>query len=123
LDIDEEEVEDLHVIGNIEEILSATYQRKTRGQGSSAEEGSPFQIRIGVESTTPCATKTYEEEKLANQQVISGRRIFIGCGSSGKSSRIISSTSSNQVYTPHRGGSSENFTMIGQDPTIRLLDF
>jgi hypothetical protein len=44
LDTDEEEVEDLHAMGKIEEILHATYERKTRGQGSGAKEVSPFQI-------------------------------------------------------------------------------
>jgi hypothetical protein len=64
LDSDEEEVEDLCAMGKIEEILHATYERKTRGQGSDAEEGSPFQIRISVEPTTPCVTKTSEEKEL-----------------------------------------------------------
>jgi hypothetical protein len=76
LESDEEEVYVLCSIGNIEDILCATYERKTRGHGSSAEEGSTFHIRITMEPTTPCATKTSEEEKLVNQQVISGRRIF-----------------------------------------------
>jgi hypothetical protein len=44
LDNDEEEVEDLHATGQIEDILCTTYERKTRGHGSDAEEGSPFQI-------------------------------------------------------------------------------
>jgi hypothetical protein len=65
-------------------------------------------------------TKTSEEEKPVNQQVISGRIIFTGCGSS---SRSASSTSSSQVSTPCGGGSSTNFTMEGQDPTIRLPEF
>jgi hypothetical protein len=39
---DEEEVEDLCAVGQIEEILRTTYERKTRGQGSNTEEGSPF---------------------------------------------------------------------------------
>jgi hypothetical protein len=42
LDNDEEEVEDLHAMGQIEDILHITYERKTRGHGSDAEEGSPF---------------------------------------------------------------------------------
>jgi hypothetical protein len=42
LDIDEEEVEDLRAMGKIEEILRSTYERKTRGQGSDIDEGSPF---------------------------------------------------------------------------------
>jgi hypothetical protein len=76
-----------------------------------------------VEPTTPCATKTSEEEETFRQQVISGRRILVGCGSSGNSSKSISSTSSSQVSTPHRGGSTTNFTMAGVDPTIRLPEF
>jgi hypothetical protein len=43
-DNDEEEVGDLHAMGNIEDILHTTCERKTRGHRSSAEEGSPFQI-------------------------------------------------------------------------------
>jgi hypothetical protein len=71
LESDEEEVEDLHAMENIEEILCATYERKTKGQGSSVEEGSPFQIRISVEPTTPCVTKTSEKKEfLENQQLV-----------------------------------------------------
>jgi hypothetical protein len=73
-----------------------------------------------VEPTTPCVTKTTQEEKVVNQQVISGRVIFSGCGSN---SRSVSSTSTSQVSTPRGGGRSTNFTMLGQDPTIRLPEF
>jgi hypothetical protein len=62
-------------------------------------------------------TNTIEEEKEVNQQVISGRIIFSGHGFSSRSESL---TSSSQVSTLHRGGSSTNFTMAGQDPTIRL---
>jgi hypothetical protein len=68
-------------------------------------------------------TKTSEEEKSVNQQVISGRRIFTRRGSSGNSSRSVSSTSNIQVSTPHGGGSITKFTMARQDPTIRLPEF
>jgi hypothetical protein len=44
LDNDDEEVEDLCAMGKIEDILCTTYERKTRGHGSDAKEGSPFQI-------------------------------------------------------------------------------
>jgi len=44
LDNDDEKVEYLRAMGHIEEIPRATYDRKTRGQGSGVEEGSPFQI-------------------------------------------------------------------------------
>jgi hypothetical protein len=123
LDNDEEEVEDLRVIEKIEEILRDTYERKTRVQGSGEKEGSPFHILISVEPTTPCVTKTSKEEKLVNQQVIRGRRTFTGHGSSGKSSRRVSSKSSSQLSTPCGGGSKTNFTMEGQDSTIRLPEF
>jgi hypothetical protein len=59
----------------------------------------------------------FEEEKPVNHQVISGRRIFTGRGSSRRSASLASSS---QVSTPHGGGSSANFTMVGKDPTIRL---
>jgi hypothetical protein len=35
LDSDKEEVEDLRTMGHIEDILRATYERKTRGHGSN----------------------------------------------------------------------------------------
>jgi hypothetical protein len=76
-----------------------------------------------VEPTTPCASKTYEEEKYVKQQVISDRKIFVGRGSSENSSRSVSSISSSQVSTPHGGGSTKNFTMERVDPTIRLPKF
>jgi hypothetical protein len=65
-------------------------------------------------------TNTTEEEKVVNQKMISGRIIFIGCGSSSISE---SSTSNIQVYTLCGGGSSKSFTMAGQDPTLRLPEF
>jgi hypothetical protein len=117
LDNDEEEVDDICATRIIEDILHTKNERKTKGHGYNVEEGSPFYIRISVETTTPCATNRTEEEKLVNQQVVSGRIIFAGHGSS---SRSASSTISFQVSTSHGGGSSTNFTMTGQDPTIRL---
>jgi hypothetical protein len=73
LDNDEEEVEDLHAMWHIEEILHATYESKIRGQGSNAKEGSPFHIRISVEPTTPCVTKTFEEEEPFRKPTISDK--------------------------------------------------
>jgi hypothetical protein len=40
----EEEVEDLHATGKIEDSLRATYERKNRGLEFTTEEGSPFHI-------------------------------------------------------------------------------
>jgi hypothetical protein len=63
LDSDEKEVEDIHATMYIEDILCPTYERKTIGLRSDAKQGSPFQIQISVEPTTPCVTKTTKEEK------------------------------------------------------------
>jgi PHD/YefM family antitoxin component YafN of YafNO toxin-antitoxin module len=41
LESDEEEVDDLHVVDNIEGILHATYERNTRGEGYNAEASTP----------------------------------------------------------------------------------
>jgi hypothetical protein len=41
LESDEEEVEDIHAMEHLEEILCATYERKTRGAGSNAEASIP----------------------------------------------------------------------------------
>jgi hypothetical protein len=62
-------------------------------------------------------TKTIEEKKLVNQQVISGRSIFPRCGSSSGGASLVSTI---QVSTLCRGSSSTNFIMVGQDQTIRL---
>jgi hypothetical protein len=44
LENDEEEVEDLRAMGQIEDILHTTYERKSKGHGSGTKEGSPFEI-------------------------------------------------------------------------------
>jgi hypothetical protein len=43
---DEEEVEDLRAVEQIEEILCATYERKTKGPGSGTEGRTPILIQI-----------------------------------------------------------------------------
>jgi hypothetical protein len=58
LESDEEEVYDHFDMENIEKISHAIYERKTRGQGYDTEKGNPVQIRVTVEPTTPCVTKT-----------------------------------------------------------------
>jgi hypothetical protein len=94
LDSDEDEVEDLHVTWKIEEILHTTYERKTICQGSDAEEGSPFHTLISVEPTTPCLTKTSEEEEeLVRQQVTSSRSILVGQWSNSNGRKTSSSNS------------------------------
>ena len=58
LESDEEEVEDLWVVEQIEEILRATYERKTRGPRIGGEDSHHFHINFNVEPINPCATNT-----------------------------------------------------------------
>ena len=44
MESDEEEVEDLHVVEHIEEIVHATYERNTRGAISNEEANTLVQI-------------------------------------------------------------------------------
>jgi hypothetical protein len=55
---DEEEVEDLWAVKQIEEILHATYERKTRGPRVEGEGSHPIHINVSVEPINPCATNT-----------------------------------------------------------------
>jgi hypothetical protein len=55
---DEEEVEDLRDVEQIEEILCATYKRKTRGPRTGREGNNPIHINVSVEPINPCATNT-----------------------------------------------------------------
>jgi hypothetical protein len=73
-----------------------------------------------VKPKIPCVTKTYEEEKLAIQQVISGRIIFRVIGSSGNSRISISSSNNSQVSTLCGGGSTKKFKMVG---LVQLLGY
>ena len=58
LESDEEEVEDLRAVEKIEEIMHATYERKTRGPRPGGEYSHPFHINVSVEPINPCATNT-----------------------------------------------------------------
>jgi hypothetical protein len=56
----EEEVEDLRFVEQIEEILCATYERKTRGPKAGIEGITPTHITVSVEPINPCVTNTLE---------------------------------------------------------------
>jgi hypothetical protein len=58
LESDEEEVEDLWPMEKIEEILCATYERKTRGPRVGGEGIHPVHINVSVEPINPCAINT-----------------------------------------------------------------
>jgi hypothetical protein len=55
---DEEEVEDLWAMEQIEEILHATYERKTRGPREGIEGKNPIHINVSVEPINPCVANT-----------------------------------------------------------------
>jgi hypothetical protein len=55
---DEEEANDLWAMEKIEEILHATYERKTRGPRVGREGRNPIHINVNVEPIKPCATNT-----------------------------------------------------------------
>jgi len=76
-----------------------------------------------VEPTTPCATKISYNKEPFTKPTISSIRILVRQGSSGNSSGITSWISSSHLYTLHIGGSTTNFTMAGENPTIRLPEF
>jgi hypothetical protein len=58
LESDEEEVEDLWAVEKIQEILCATYKRKTRSPRTGREGNNPIHINVNVEPINPCATNT-----------------------------------------------------------------
>jgi hypothetical protein len=58
LSSNEEEVEDLQALENIEEILHATYERKTRGPRVGRKGRNPIHVSVSVEPITPCVTNT-----------------------------------------------------------------
>jgi hypothetical protein len=70
---DEEEVEDLRYVEKIEEILRATYGRKTGGRRAGTEGNTPIHVNVSVEPTTPCKTSTPERTQAYRQLYFSGR--------------------------------------------------
>jgi hypothetical protein len=122
LESDQEEVEDLWVVENIEEILHATYERKTRGPREAIEGNTPIHISVSVEPINPCATNTPRRTPPFRQHNL-GRRKTEGSTST-QGTKIGGSNlgRNSQLYTPC-GGSISTFKMEGHDPTIRLPEF
>ena len=71
---DEEEVEDLHVVEQIEEIMRATYERKIGGPRVGTKGRTPIQINVSVEPITPCVTSTPERTPTSRQLNFNSRR-------------------------------------------------
>jgi hypothetical protein len=119
---DEKEVEDLWAMEQIEEILHATYERKTRGPRMGREGSDPIHINVCVEHINPCATNTLKKTPSFRQPNFGRRKIAGSTSTQGTTTRGASSRKTSQVSTP-RGGSSSTFKIAGHDPTIRLLEF
>jgi hypothetical protein len=60
-------------VEKIEEILCATYERKTRGPGPGIERITLVQITVSVEPTTPCVINTPEITPTFRKLNFSGR--------------------------------------------------
>jgi hypothetical protein len=120
---DEEEVEYLRVVEQIQEILRATYERKTRGQRTGEEGSHPIHINVSVEPINPCATNTTKRTPSLRKPKSRGSPTARSTSTQGETTRGSSSGSTSQVSTPRGGGSSFVFRMAGNNPTIRLLEF
>jgi hypothetical protein len=120
---DEEEVEDLRVVEQIEEILCATYERKTRGPRTGREYSHPFHINVSVEPINPCVTNTPKRTPPFRQPKFGGSPKARSTSTTGATSGGASSGNTSQVSTPRGGGSNSVFRMAGHDPMIRLPEF
>jgi hypothetical protein len=120
---DEEEVEDLCVVENIEEILCATYERKTGGPKAGTKGITPIHVSVIVEPINPCATNTPIRTPPFRQSNFSGRKIERSTSSHSAATGGASLGSSIQGSTPHGGSSPMQFAMAGHDPTMRLPEF
>jgi hypothetical protein len=108
---DEEEVEDLRAVEKIEEILRATYERKSRGPRAGREGNNLIHINVSVEPINPCATNTPKRTPPFRQP---------------KFRRSQTTRSTYTQGTTIGGaslGSSSTFRMVGHNPTIRLPKF
>jgi hypothetical protein len=120
---DEEEVEDLRDVEQIEEILRATYERKTRGPRIGGEGSHPIHINVSVEPINPCATNTPKRTPSFRQPKFGGSPTAGSTSTQGETTRGSSSGNPSQVSTLREGGSSSVLRMAGHDPTIILLEF
>ena len=116
---DEEEVEDLQAMEKIEEILCATYERKTRGPRIGGEGNHPIHINVSVEPINPCVTNTPKRTTPFRRPNFGRRKTVGSTYTQGTTTGGAISGITSQVSTLH-GGSSSTFRMVGHDPTIRL---
>jgi hypothetical protein len=120
---DEEEVEDLWDVEQIEEILHATYERKTRGPKIGGEGIHPIHINVSVEPINPCATNTPKRTPPFRQPKFGGSSTVGSTSTQATTTGGISLGNPSQVSTSRGRGSSSVFIMARHNPTIRLLEF
>jgi hypothetical protein len=120
---DEEEVEDLRAMEQIEEIMHATYERKTRGPRMGGEGNHPIHINVSVEPINPCVTNTPNKTPSFRQLKFRGIPTTRSTSTVGETTRGVSLGNISQVSTPRGGGSSSVFRMAGHNPIIRLPEF
>jgi hypothetical protein len=99
---DEEEVEDLQVVEKIEEILHATYERKTRGPREKVEGNTPIHISVSVEPINPCVTNTPRKTPPFRQPNFERRKTTRSTSTQGTTTRGANLGSSSQISTPQR---------------------
>jgi hypothetical protein len=116
---DKEEVEDLRDVDQIEEILRATYERKTRGPRMGREGNNPIHINGSVEPINPCVTNTPKRTPSFRQMKFRRSQTGGSTSTQGATTRGASSSITSQGSTPRRGSSSAS-RMAGHDTTIRL---
>jgi hypothetical protein len=101
-------------VEQIEEILHATYEKKTTGLRMGREANNPIHINVSVEPINLCATPNrtppFIQPKFRSIQTTGST------STQGTTTRRASSGSTTQVSTL-RGGSSLAFRMAGHDPT------
>jgi hypothetical protein len=103
---DEEEVEDLRAVEHIEEILHATYERKTRGPRVEIEGNTLIHINVSMEPINPCVTNTPRRTTPFRQLNFGRRKTTRSTTTQGTTTGGTSSGSISQVSTLHRGRSS-----------------
>jgi hypothetical protein len=109
-------------VEQIEEILRATYERKTRVLRMRREGINPIHINVSVEPINPCATNTPKRKPSFRQPTFRSSHTIGSTSTQVTTNGGASSGNTSQVSTP-LGGSSSTFRMAGHDPTIRLLEF
>jgi hypothetical protein len=109
-------------VEQIEEIMHATYERKTRCPREGTEGNTPIHISVSVEPINPCVTNTPIRTPPFRQPNFSGRKTT-GSTYSHRSNNWRSQFRKHSQVSTSRRGSSSSFRMAGHDPTIRLLEF